>query len=88
MGKAMTKVLCSLAVLVLSWVVPSASTGLTVDCGSGETIQDAVNGATLGTMITVSGICNENVIIPEGKDRISLVGLPGAEIHGDQPGHG
>lgn len=42
--------------------------------GTFTTIQAAVNAAAVGNTILVSGVCNENVVIPEGKDRITLDG--------------
>jgi parallel beta-helix repeat protein len=38
------------------------------------TIQSAVNAALVGQTILVSGTCNENVVVFEGKDRITLDG--------------
>ena len=51
---------------------------MAVDCDKGESIQAAVNKSREGTTINLSGACKEHVDID--KDRISLIGKPGAKL--------
>ncbi len=58
--------------------LPAAPGVRSVDCAVGETIQAAVDSAVEGDTIEVSGTCSGPVLID--KDRIELVGMPGATI--------
>lgn len=51
---------------------------IVVNCDTRDTLQAAVNKSREGTKIEVSGACNEHVDI--NKDRISLLGQPGATL--------
>ncbi len=55
-----------------------------VDCDKDPpgALQHAIDAASPGDTILVSGTCNENVTIPEGKDRITLDGGGQATIRG------
>ena len=55
-------------------------TTLTVDCGAGETIADAMSQAQSGDTIMITGTCNENVVVT--KDDITLDGGGSAVIDG------
>ena len=59
---------------------------LTVDCGGGQSIANALanNGGPL--IITVQGTCNEHVTI--ARDDVSLVAGPGGAVHGPDPNTG
>jgi uncharacterized repeat protein (TIGR01451 family) len=50
--------------------------------GSGTPLQTAINAAAPGTTITVTGTCNENIVIREEKKEITLDGGGTATING------
>ena len=66
----------------------------TVDCGAGETVANAMSQALPGAVITISGTCEEAVVVD--KDRITLdgggtavidgggAGAPAIAVHGQQ----
>jgi parallel beta-helix repeat protein len=59
------------------WLLPSISTSATidVDCGAGGIgIQAAINTASAGDTIVVTGTCNENIYIGETKEELTLDG--------------
>lgn len=70
------------ACLLLLAALPAAATDLLVDCGSGGSVQDAVNSLS-GTpgphTIHISGTCTENILI-DRIDDLALAGNPTATI--------
>jgi parallel beta-helix repeat protein len=79
MKKRMTKIMCCL-VLGGAFLLLLPSTGLSqctatiMGGNSYSTIQAAINDATSHATISVTGTCNENPLISEGKDWITLTG--------------
>jgi hypothetical protein len=71
-----------IAVAAIFWLLPSVGQAVPVDCDAGDKIQGAIDANPTGSTISVSGTCNENVIIREGKDRITLDGGGKAIING------
>jgi parallel beta-helix repeat protein len=55
-----------------------------VDCSS-STLQAAMNNAVAGQTISVTGTCNENVVIRNDSQRITLKGEGTATINGSNP---
>lgn len=56
-----------------------------VDCGSGQTIQEAVNNSNPGDTVLVSGSCSENVVVGVGRRNIVIDGQGTAMIDGPDP---
>src|SRR5262249_33384234 len=56
---------------------------LTVNCGAGQTIGDALAHPAGVLTITVGGTCNESVAVH--RNDVRLLGQPGAAIHGPDP---
>ena len=74
-----------LALVSFIWLLPSAGKAQTmVMCtvGLGDQLQDAIDAASSGDTLQVSGTCDENVRIREGKDRLTLDGGGTATIDG------
>ena len=66
--------LCSAALTLFLSPIAEAAT-INVDCSiMGQTIQTAVNSAAAGDVIAVTGTCNENVLIRNEKQRLTLDG--------------
>jgi CSLREA domain-containing protein len=70
---------------------PRPSNGTACDIGSyeffaiacpGQSLQAAINAANPGDIIPVTGTCNENIIIRNEKQRLTVDGLGTAIIHG------
>jgi parallel beta-helix repeat protein len=61
-----------------------SSSGGALDCSAG-TLQAAVNNAAPGDTIFVGGTCNENVVIRNDAQRITLKGEGTATINGSNP---
>jgi len=77
------KIICGLVVIgMLLWVTPSIGQ-VSVDC-SGQSLQTAINNNAAGTTFNVSGTCNENIVIWETRERVTLngVGTPTPTING------
>ncbi len=72
------------AAYVLALGTSVAQGPVTVNCPA-ESINAALGGATPGTIITVNGICMENVTFPSGQDGVTLQGGPGG-VTGIAPG--
>lgn len=74
----------------LLWLLPSTgfSQIVNVNCNGGETIQAAINAATSPVTISVTGTCEENLLINEFHDYLRLVVPTGqtATIGGQNPG--
>lgn len=68
---------CSKSETPVHWssTIPrTVPTIFTVDCNGGETIGGKLKDLIPGDALMVSGICNENVVIPEEVHRITLDG--------------
>ena len=65
------------AILVLP---PGSRAQVGVDCDRGETIGAALSGLRTGDTLPVSGICQENVLIPPGMSGVTLDGQGRATI--------
>jgi parallel beta-helix repeat protein len=72
------------------WVSPSQgrtqspeSSTFTLTCGPDKTIAQAIKRLKPGDTLLVSGTCNENLVIGEEVDRITLDGQGTAAINGD-----
>lgn len=63
------------------WMSPVIGAAQTVTC-PGDSLQDAIDAASAGDTITVTGTCAENVLIPLGKDELVLDGGGTATING------
>ena len=76
----------SLIVLpVFLWIFSSPGEAhIQVDCSS-ATLQAAIDKAKSGATLLVSGTCKENVVIPEGVQKITLDGQGKATIKGRDP---
>jgi parallel beta-helix repeat protein len=75
---------------ILVWFLPSIGAAATVDvdCNMGPLLQPAINGASAGDTISVTGTCNENIYIAETKEQITLNGGGMATINASNPnGH-
>jgi parallel beta-helix repeat protein len=74
--------LCVFGLLIL--LLPSAgqASTLSVNCNTGGKLQTAIGSAGGGDTIMVSGTCNENVDIKQGKKNIKIDGGGTAVIHG------
>lgn len=74
--------LSSLPVVALA---KGSLTGVTVDCGAGESINDAINAAPVGRRLTVTitGACTENVVIE--RNFVTLDGGGAATLTGITP---
>lgn len=84
-----TTTVCLIASLVLS--VPIFLSGgeaatVTVDCGSGEKIQQKLDAAKPGDILLVSGTCNEHLVMPEQVQNLTLDGQGKATINGPDGG--
>ena len=55
---------------------------IAVNCGAGQTIQQALGFALPGDVIQVSGACNENVLVRESRNEVTLEGGGLASIQG------
>jgi nitrous oxidase accessory protein NosD len=77
-------VLCGLLLFgVFLWALPSAeAVMINVDCDTGGVLQTAINAASPGDIISVTGTCNENVTIPPPKTALTLDGGGTATIKG------
>lgn len=77
-------VLCGLLLFgVFLWALPSTeAVTINVDCSTGGVLQTAIYGASAGDIISVTGTCNENVVIPPPKINITLDGGGNATIKG------
>src|SRR5262249_20837952 len=83
MEKTNVKAGCSLAVLGVSlWIVPPARAQVDCDKDPPGALQQAIDTAGPGATIQVSGTCNENVLITEGKERVTLDGGGKAAVNG------
>lgn len=71
----------------LLWLLPPAAEGatITLSCSPTATIQDALKGMKAGDVLLVSGACNENVVLGEGRNDITLDGQGLATINGADP---
>lgn len=58
-----------------------AAATIPVSCPSGS-LQSAIDGATAGDVILVSGTCNENILVRNEKQRLTIDGLGSATING------
>jgi nitrous oxidase accessory protein NosD len=79
---------CIVILLVIMGFAVTAVAGaatLTVDCSTGEKIQDKVFAARPGDTILVSGTCKENVAIPSEVVRITLDGQGKTVIQAPSP---
>lgn len=56
-------------------------TSLSIDCDAGDSLQAAVDDIADGGAITVSGTCNEKVLI-DGRYGVSITGAAGATVDG------
>ena len=75
------KLICGLIVVgVFLWVTPSIGQ-VSVTC-PGQSLQTAINSNPSGTTFNVTGTCNENIVIFEGKGGITLNGGGTAIING------
>ena len=83
--------MASLIVLGVSvWLLPWTGVAATVEvhCENQEPLQAAINGASAGDTIVVSGTCNENIYIAEAIEQITLDGGGTAIINAFNPnGH-
>ena len=70
-----------LITLVLLIPAEGISATITVDC-SAASLQAAINAAASGTIINVSGTCNENISISQSKNLITINGGGTATING------
>jgi parallel beta-helix repeat protein len=85
--RASTKILAVGLVLALAALLPwrpayGRVQDLTVDCDAGERLQAAIDQARPGDTVLVSGVCAENVVIPDEAARITLDGQGAATING------
>jgi parallel beta-helix repeat protein len=64
------------------WLLPTVVEAVNCDTDGPGALQAAINAAGTGDTIPVSGTCNENVSIREGKNRITLDGGGVATIDG------
>lgn len=78
--KIMTAIMFLLTCVSLIPAKGDAAT-VTVDCAAAS-LQAAINAAASGTIINVSGICNENISISQSKNLITINGGGAATIHG------
>jgi hypothetical protein len=62
--------------VALAVQVPGPPSGRSVEarCDEGQSLQDVINRASIGTAIRVFGVCNENVTIPRSKTALTLTG--------------
>jgi hypothetical protein len=65
--------------LVIPFIVSAATIPVNCSCGS---LQAAIDSAVAGDVIQVSGTCNENILIRNEKQRITVDGLGSATING------
>ena len=63
------------------WLLPSVAEAQAVNCDEAS-LQAAINAAGTGATLLVSGTCNENVVIREEKNRITVDGQGMATING------
>jgi parallel beta-helix repeat protein len=85
MKKKMLIVICGIIVLqfLLFFLPSSGNAQADVTCtGSGTPLQAAIDAAGTGDTITVTGPCNENVVIGPGKHVLTLQGINPATIDG------
>jgi len=66
----------------LSYPALSHGRTISVNCTKGDTIQEAVDKASPGDTISVTGICNENVTVKEGLVRLTVNGGGTATVEG------
>jgi len=81
-----TKACTTTAIVILAavfWLQPSLGNAkaIKVDC-SKATINASIRSALPGDVLLVSGVCNENVVVPEEIDRVTLDGQGTATING------
>jgi hypothetical protein len=73
-------------VFLCSWLPPSTAGAETKrhSCGDhhGHTLQRAIDRMAAGDTLIVRGLCNENVVIGEGRRNLTIVGREGATIDG------
>lgn len=71
----------------LDWDVASRTEPGTfaIDCNAGQTITEALKDLISRDTLLVSGMCNENVSVGEGKNNITLDGQGTATINGPDP---
>lgn len=70
---------------VFIWLVPSVEAQVNCDVDPPGSLQAAIDAAATGATITVSGTCNENVVIQEEKIRLTVDGGGTAVINGPNP---
>lgn len=75
-----TKLGIGLVAALLSWASLEAAT-VDIACPA-QTIQSAVDNAAAGDTISVTGNCNENVLVRNDRQRIFIIGSGGATING------
>ena len=75
-----TKLWIGLVAASISWTSLEAVT-VDITC-PGQTIQAAVDNGAAGDTISVTGNCNENVLVRNDKQRIFIIGSDGATISG------
>lgn len=70
---------------VSAWIIPSWASvnAATIDVACpGQTIQAAVDSASAGDIINVTGACTENILIRNEKQRLTISGSGGASVTG------
>src|SRR3989338_10107508 len=85
MEQAKTIVIKGLAILLaFFWLLPSVGNAdpHKLTCGKEKTIGEALHELKPGDTLLVSGVCNENLVIPEEVHRITLDGQGTAVIDG------
>jgi len=83
MGETKIRAIKGLVFLAILWLLPTAggAATVTIDC-SLASLQAAIDKAKPGDTFLVSGTCNENLIIPEENQKITLDGQGKATITG------
>jgi hypothetical protein len=75
---------CKLVVGMLGLGMGVAASAATINVACpGQSVQAAVNSAASGDTISVTGVCNENVIVPPGLQRLQILGNGTARLIGN-----
>jgi parallel beta-helix repeat protein len=81
MKRVLNPGLAALVGCLMLYGLPSEAATVSVNC-PGQSLQATVDAAEPGDVIQVSGTCNENILITNEKQRISIQGAAGGEVHG------